>query len=226
LPSTCNLEFADWTGIFNDDARPVAALLDRLTHRCHLLEFRGESYRIRQSLTARAREGELLSNRPWPRSSGWEARPWSRRRKFRAASRSPSSATPRATRGAFSRTRHRLRRLGPPQPQSRQIRDVRRQSCVCAASRGCIRRPWEATSERIREEAAAVEVVVHDEAERRAAGAQAGALPGAERVEPGYRQDATGREVSEQACRHACNRAARPDEDSQRHEPGRGQSSR
>lgn len=31
----------------------VAALLDRLTHRCHLLEFRGESYRFRESLAAR-----------------------------------------------------------------------------------------------------------------------------------------------------------------------------
>lgn len=53
LAVTSNLEFADWTGVFNDDARLVAALLDRLTHRCHLLEFRGESYRFRQSLTAR-----------------------------------------------------------------------------------------------------------------------------------------------------------------------------
>lgn len=51
---TSNLEFADWTTVFNDDARMVAALLDRLTHRCHLLEFRGESYRFRESLAARA----------------------------------------------------------------------------------------------------------------------------------------------------------------------------
>jgi DNA replication protein DnaC len=50
---TSNLEFADWTSVFNDDARLVAALLDRLTHRCHLLQFRGESYRFRESLAAR-----------------------------------------------------------------------------------------------------------------------------------------------------------------------------
>jgi DNA replication protein DnaC len=30
--------------VFNDDARLTAALLDRLTHRCHLLQFRGDSY--------------------------------------------------------------------------------------------------------------------------------------------------------------------------------------
>lgn len=47
---TSNLEFADWTAVFNDDQRLTAALLDRLTHRCHLLEFRGDSYRFRESL--------------------------------------------------------------------------------------------------------------------------------------------------------------------------------
>jgi DNA replication protein DnaC len=50
---TSNLEFADWTTVFGGDERLTAALLDRLTHRCHLLEFRGSSYRFRQSLAAR-----------------------------------------------------------------------------------------------------------------------------------------------------------------------------
>ncbi len=50
---TSNLEFADWPSVFNDDARLVAALLDRLTHRCHLLQYQGESYRFRESLAAR-----------------------------------------------------------------------------------------------------------------------------------------------------------------------------
>jgi len=54
---TSNLNFADWTAVFNDDARLTAALLDRITHRCQLLEFHGESYRFRQSLAAR--EGKL-----------------------------------------------------------------------------------------------------------------------------------------------------------------------
>ena len=52
LAITSNLDFADWTAVFNDDARLTAALLDRLTHRCHLLQFQGESYRFRERLAA------------------------------------------------------------------------------------------------------------------------------------------------------------------------------
>jgi DNA replication protein DnaC len=70
LAVTSNLEFADWTSVFNDDARLVAALLDRLTHRCHLLEFHGESYRFRQSLAARAAEGPPPSNSRPRRAKG------------------------------------------------------------------------------------------------------------------------------------------------------------
>ena len=32
------------------NARLVSALLDRLTHRCHVLQFQAESYRFRESL--------------------------------------------------------------------------------------------------------------------------------------------------------------------------------
>ena len=46
---TTNLRFADWVQIFGDE-RLTAALLDRLTHRAHVLEFLGESYRFRQRL--------------------------------------------------------------------------------------------------------------------------------------------------------------------------------
>jgi DNA replication protein DnaC len=44
---TTNLRFADWTQVFGDE-RLTGALLDRLTHRAHILEFMGESYRFRQ----------------------------------------------------------------------------------------------------------------------------------------------------------------------------------
>jgi len=61
---TSNLEFADWTAVFNDDARLTAALLDRLTPRCHLLQFRGDSYRFRESLATRsAGDGRSRSRR-------------------------------------------------------------------------------------------------------------------------------------------------------------------
>lgn len=45
---TSNLPFGEWSGVFKND-RMTAALLDRLTHRCHILECNGESYRFRQS---------------------------------------------------------------------------------------------------------------------------------------------------------------------------------
>jgi DNA replication protein DnaC len=45
---TSNLPFGEWGGVFKNE-RMTAALLDRLTHRCHILECNGESYRFRQS---------------------------------------------------------------------------------------------------------------------------------------------------------------------------------
>ena len=48
-----NLPFADWTSVFGNE-RLTAALLDRLTHRCHILEFRTGSFRLRQSLHAQS----------------------------------------------------------------------------------------------------------------------------------------------------------------------------
>ncbi len=44
---TTNLKFADWTQVFGDE-RLTVALLDRLTHKAHIIEFVGESYRFRQ----------------------------------------------------------------------------------------------------------------------------------------------------------------------------------
>jgi DNA replication protein DnaC len=46
---TTNLEFARWVEVFGDE-RLTAALLDRLTHHCHILEFNGDSYRFKESL--------------------------------------------------------------------------------------------------------------------------------------------------------------------------------
>lgn len=50
---TTHLEFSRWTEVFND-AQLTAALLDRLTHRCHIIEHTGESYRFRESLQRQA----------------------------------------------------------------------------------------------------------------------------------------------------------------------------
>jgi DNA replication protein DnaC len=52
---TTNLRFADWTQVFGDE-RLTAALLDRLTHKAHILEFVGESFRFRERMQREAQE--------------------------------------------------------------------------------------------------------------------------------------------------------------------------
>ena len=47
---TTNLPFDEWTEVLGSE-RLTGALLDRLTHRVHILEMNGESYRLRQSKT-------------------------------------------------------------------------------------------------------------------------------------------------------------------------------
>jgi len=46
---TSNLPFSEWQQVFQGE-RMTAALLDRLTHRCHIFEMNGESYRFRESV--------------------------------------------------------------------------------------------------------------------------------------------------------------------------------
>jgi len=46
---TTNLGFADWTQVFGDPVM-TAALLDRLTHKAHIISCTWESYRLKQSL--------------------------------------------------------------------------------------------------------------------------------------------------------------------------------
>jgi DNA replication protein DnaC len=49
---TTNLPFGEWNQIFQGE-RMTAALLDRLTHRCHIFEMNGESYRFRESMKSK-----------------------------------------------------------------------------------------------------------------------------------------------------------------------------
>lgn len=53
---TTNLGFADWTRVFGDAAL-TAALLDRLTHKAHIINCEWDSYRLRQSLNQKAKRG-------------------------------------------------------------------------------------------------------------------------------------------------------------------------
>lgn len=53
---TTNLEFSRWGSVFGDD-QMAAAVIDRIVHHGRLIQFRGESYRVRHALM---REGQLL----------------------------------------------------------------------------------------------------------------------------------------------------------------------
>ena len=45
---TTNLSFENWTEVLGSE-RLTGAALDRLTHRCHILETKGESYRLQDA---------------------------------------------------------------------------------------------------------------------------------------------------------------------------------
>jgi len=59
---TSNLPFSEWRQVFQGE-RMTAALLDQLSHRCHIFEMNGESSRFRESMTIKGKAKKTANSK-------------------------------------------------------------------------------------------------------------------------------------------------------------------
>ena len=62
LVITTNLPFAEWIEV-TDNERLTGALLDRLTHKVHIIEANGESYRLKEAKIRQKRSAKKTGSK-------------------------------------------------------------------------------------------------------------------------------------------------------------------